>query len=95
MAAFMTDKGLGNRKLVDNSDVVFIGNSWTKSYHKLIGNAVVRRGKETNWEGIYTWFVTPVTDNDSEISYLGYYNGKKCLFVGQVNTCDRILPTVF
>lgn len=95
MAAFMTDKGLGNRTLVDNNDVVFIGNSWTKSYHKLIGNAVVRCGEETSWEGIYTWFVTPVTDNDSEISYLGYYNGKKCLFVGQVNTYDRILPTVF
>ena len=56
--------------MVDDSDVVFIGNSWSKSYHKTIGGKNISAGDSTSWHGIYTWFSAPVTDtyreNDGE-----------------------------
>lgn len=90
-AAYMTDKGIGDRHLVMPDDVVFIGNSWSKSYHKLIGNASVKSGDKTCWEGIYTWFLHPEQDCDSTFSYRGYYNGKRAVFSSSPISKDKIL----
>lgn len=80
-AAYMLPEGLGTRYLVPDDDVVFIGNSYGKSYHKLMGNATVTNGQTTTWKGIYTWFKTPVTDEaDGTFSYEGYKDGNKVIF---------------
>ncbi len=79
-AAYMTTKGIGDRHLVTPDDFVFIGNSWSKSYHKLIGNASVKCGDTTQWEGIYTWFIKPINPNPKRFSYQGYQNGQRVIF---------------
>lgn len=73
-------KGIGDRHLVAPDDFVFIGNSWSKSYHKLIGDATVKNGDKTQWEGIYTWFISPLYSNPEYFSYLGCMNGRRVIF---------------
>ncbi|MCM1067905.1 MAG: hypothetical protein NC418_10070 [Muribaculaceae bacterium] len=77
--------GLGSRNCVADDDVVFIGNSYTKSYHKLMGSYTVHQGDVTRWHGIYTWFKTPETDEcraaaPGVFAYRGYSGGKPALF---------------
>ncbi len=43
-SAHMFNEGLGTRGEVDASDVVFIGNSYGKSYHKVIGSKSRSKG---------------------------------------------------
>ena len=76
---------LGDRHLVKDTDVVFIGNSWTKSYHKIIGSSIIKNNDKTEWHGIYTWFKRPVLDNardsqDGDYTYLGYVKGEPTEF---------------
>lgn len=75
---------LGDRHMVDSGDVVFIGNSWNKSYHKLIGNRDVKDGDSTEWHGVYTWFKEPLSDNarggDGSYSYTGFIKGSPVVF---------------
>ena len=89
-AAFMTDDGIGDRHLIAPDDVVFIGNSWSKSYHKLIGGATIASGDSTHWRGIYTWFVNPIENDGDEFSYLGYYNGQRAIFSSRLHEKDKI-----
>lgn len=79
-AAFLTDAGLGDHHLISDDDVVFIGNSWSKSYHKLMGNSIVKCGETTHWEGVYTWFLSPLVSDPDHFSYIGYFNGKPAVF---------------
>lgn len=84
---------LGDRHMVNSDDVVFIGNSWSKSYHKLIGKKAVKNGDTTQWHGVYTWFRKPLTDNarggDGSYSYTGFIKGTPFVFnaetTGKVN----------
>lgn len=79
-----TTKGIGDRHLVDKDDVAFIGNSWTKSYHKTIGSKPIKKGDRTNWRGIYSWFDKPLSDNarggDGSFAYEGYVDGRRATF---------------
>jgi len=80
-ASYMLPEGLGTHYLIQDNDVVFIGNSYGKSYHKLMGNATVTNGETTTWKGIYTWFKTPITDEvDGTFSYRGYKDGNEVVF---------------
>lgn len=82
-AAYMTREGLGDRHLVQPDDVVFIGNSWSKCYHKLMGGATVQEGDTAHWKGVYSWFVSPVIDTadvDGTFVYSGMYDGRPALF---------------
>ena len=65
-ASYMMREDLGNREWVAANDVVFIGNSYSKSYHKLIGDHSVTKGDRSAWHGIYSWFSEPITDNCRE-----------------------------
>lgn len=76
---------LGSRKCVPDDDVVFIGNSSTKCYHKIMGSHTVRQGDVTRWHGIYSWFKTPETDTcrgtaPGTFAYRGYAGGQPALF---------------
>lgn len=82
-AAYMTRDGIGDRHLVQPTDVVFIGNSYSKSYHKTIGGAVLKYGDETYWKGVYSWFVNPLADTTAEngyFAYNGYFDGEPAVF---------------
>lgn len=72
--------GLGDRALVDDDDWVFIGNSFTKSYHKTIGGKTLRRYDNLEWHGVYSWFAEPVLDRDGNFAYTGAVDGKTALF---------------
>ena len=86
-AAYMCPEvGLGDRHAVKPDDVVFIGNSWSKCYHKLMGDVEVKKGDTARWKGVYSWFVVPVTDNECEFAYRGYIDGKHTLFRKQLGT---------
>lgn len=89
MAAYLCEDGLGDRRAVGADDVVFIGNSWTKSYHKLMGGATVRAGDVTHWKGVYSWFVTPEKDEPGEFSYSGFLDGQKTVFSSKDGRADR------
>lgn len=76
---------LGNRSLVPDNDVVFIGNSSTKSYHKIIGSHTVKSGDKTKWHGVYSWFKEPLADNcrgdkPGSFSYNGTIGGETAIF---------------
>lgn len=85
-AAHMFREGLGNRDFVADDDIVYIGNSWSKHYHKLMGMHPVKKGDHTMWHGIYSWFDAPIVDgcrNDRgklEFEYLAYINGHPTFF---------------
>ena len=66
---------LGDRSLVDDDDWVFIGNSYTKAYHKTIGGKAVRKGDTTRWHGIYSWFDRPLVDTPHSFAYRAFYGG--------------------
>lgn len=80
-ASYMMREGLGNREWVSDNDVVYIGNSYSKSYHKLIGDHPVKKGDRSTWHGVYTWFSEPLTDNcreagdDHTFEYGAYIEG--------------------
>lgn len=85
-AAHLFADGLGKRNMVRDNDIIFIGNSWTKSYHKIISMQPVKKGKTFSWHGLYSWFNQPVSDNSRTDSttpgfdYAGYIDGKPYLF---------------
>lgn len=77
--------GIGDRHLVADDDWVFIGNSWTKAYHKLIGGKMLAPGDTTRWHGVYTWFKEPVADGcrgpePGHYAFVGNIGGKSSLF---------------
>lgn len=80
-ATHMTADGLGDRHMVRDDDIIFIGNSWSKTYHKIIGMQPVKAGDRFNWHGIYSWFREPITDNcrtangDHTFEYGAYIDG--------------------
>ena len=81
-ATYLSRDGIGNREWVKNSDYVFIGNSWGKSYHKCIGYHDVSAGDTSTWHGVYSWFREPIVDNcrnssqDMTFAYGAYIDGK-------------------
>ena len=80
-AAWLDPKvGLGKRDMLDEDDWAFIGNSYSKSYHKTIGKKSVKNGDFTQWHGVYTWFKEPVADNPDYFSYAGSASGEPTLF---------------
>ncbi|MCM1067965.1 MAG: hypothetical protein NC418_10370 [Muribaculaceae bacterium] len=75
-ATYMSRTDLGDRSWVNDSDLVFIGNSYTKSYHKIIGKHTIEPGESSHWHGIYTWFTRPLTDSNDSFAYVAYIDGK-------------------
>ena len=76
----MLPEGLGTRTMVDDDDVVFIGNSWTKSYHKIIGNRTVSNGDTTTWHGVYSWLSDAPSTVPGQSAWVGTLNGVPTLF---------------
>lgn len=97
-ASHMTSDGLGDRHMVRPDDIIFIGNSWSKTYHKIIGMQPVKAGDRFNWHGIYSWFDKPITDHcrtadeDGIFEYGAYVDGSPKIFRlnpdGQLSVLD-------
>ena len=83
-SAYLFGRGLGMRNELPDGDDIFIGNSWTKSYHKLIGNAPRKAGDSDFWEGVYTWTSKPLTDADGVYAYDGYIDGRHAVYFSNV-----------
>ncbi|MCH4100406.1 MAG: hypothetical protein LKF06_07410 [Prevotella sp.] len=71
-STFLFKYGLGIHKELKDSDVIFIGNSYGKSYHKLISNKKKKNGDSDGWKGVYTWNII----NKKEARDLFIYRGK-------------------
>lgn len=86
-ATHMTRDGIGDRRFIRDDDIVFIGNSWSKSYHKVLGMHPVSKGDRISWHGIYSWFREPITDNCRDAAdkltfeYGAYLNGQPKRFL--------------
>lgn len=91
-ASCLLNTGLGTHTELPDEDVIFIGNSWTKSYHKLIGNAPRTTGDRDAWSGIYTWFTRPLLDTGSAFAYDGYMEGGKVIFFSNTTTGKFTVP---
>ena len=88
-SAHMFNEGLGTRGEVDASDVVFIGNSYGKSYHKVIGSKSRSKGDTDYWKGAYTWFVSPVADDEDLLCYCGYIRDKEAVYIDFKKAANR------
>jgi hypothetical protein len=80
-SAYLFNTGLGRHNEVSDDDFIFIGNSNGKTYHKLIGSRKHVKGDEQEWSGVYTWFVTPIVDNEGLFCYEGIIDKKNVIFL--------------
>lgn len=90
-SSYLSNHGLGTHSELADEDVIFIGNSWTKCYHKLIGNARRVNGDRDSWSGVYTWITTPLLHTASAFAYDGFIDGKKALFFSNSTKGDFTL----
>lgn len=97
-ASHMTRDGIGDHRFVKDDDIIFIGNSWSKTYHKILGMHPVKKGDRINWHGVYSWFREPIVDNcrtadcDRRFAYGAYIAGQPKVFSfapdGQLTVSD-------
>lgn len=91
-ASYLFNTGLGMHNAISDEDIIFIGNSDGKSYHRLISNKEFVKGDKIEWEGVYVWFRTPVCENDQFLCYEGHIEGARALFVHTKKGIDTFLP---
>lgn len=91
-ASYLFYRGLGTHRELPDDDIIFIGNSWSKCYHKLIGNAHRIAGNSDSWSGVYTWVTTPLLDTESAFAYDGLMDGKKVIFFSNNTKGDFAIP---
>lgn len=80
-SAYLCNYGLGNHSEVPDDDVVFIGNSSGKCYHKLISGSKRKNGCTDLWKGVYTWFRKPLYDDEHLYVYEGMLDGYAALYI--------------
>lgn len=88
-ATWLLPEGAGDHELLADTDAVFIGNSYGKSYHRLLAGREVRAGDEIRWRGVYTWFATPIADDDALLCYEAIEGRRRILFIDCKKECDR------
>lgn len=91
-ASYLFNTGLGMHDAISDEDIIFIGNSDGKSYHKLVSNKEFVEGDKIEWEGVYVWFRTPVFENDQFLCYEGDIEGDRALFIHTKKGVDTFLP---
>lgn len=91
-ASYLFNTGLGMHNDISDEDIIFIGNSNGKSYHKLISNKEFVKGDKIEWEGVYVWFRTPVFENEQFLCFEGNIEGNRALFIQTKKGVDTVLP---
>ena len=90
-SSFLLPGGLGDHGMLGDGDIVFIGNSSAKSYHKLISRKRFENGDRIAWRGVYTWFAEPLADDAGLFCYEGAVAGRRALFLDVRVACSRML----
>ena len=83
-------KELLNEEIADD-DIIFIGNSSNKTYHKIIANKEHKKGDVIHWSGVYTWFKSPVSDDDGLLCYEGIIDNQKVLFIDCKKSVNKMI----
>lgn len=91
-SSYLFNRDLGTHSELPDDDVIFIGNSWSKCYHKLIGNAHRIAGNSDSWSGVYTWLTTPLLNTEFAFAYDGFMDGKQVIFFSNNKKGDFIIP---
>lgn len=96
-SSYLLNEGLGRHIEIEGEDVVFIGNSNGKTYHKMMANQQHEKGNHTYWSGVYTWFKSPVMDDADFLCYEGIINEANALFIDCKKAVNRqlLLPTKY
>ena len=90
-SSYLFADGLGNHEEISDDDIIFIGNSSNKTYHKIIADREHKKGDIIHWSGVYTWFKSPVSDDDDLLCYEGVIDNKKVLFIDCKKSVDRTI----
>lgn len=90
-SAYLCNYGLGTHSEVPDDDVVFIGNSSGKCYHKLISGSIRRDGCADLWKGVYTWFRKPLYEDVHLYVYEGMLDGHAALYVSGDNAKECVV----
>lgn len=93
-SAYLFGYGLGSHTELTGNDVVFIGNSSGKCYHKLISGKSREKGCADSWTGVYTWFRKPLFEDKHFYIYEGAFEGHTALYVScnDTSSCVVELP---
>lgn len=89
------DFGLGSHYAIPNDGFVFTRGNTGKDYHHLIdeGQITPLANKIIMWRGAYTFFHTPLIDDNYMFAYLGSIGGKDALFVNTKQAVSgRVVP---
>lgn len=90
-SSYLFADGLGNHEAISDDDIIFIGNSSNKTYHKIIADREYKKGDIIHWSGVYTWFRSPVADDNDLLCYEGVIDNKKVLFIDCKKRVDRTI----
>lgn len=90
-SSYLFADGLGNHEEITDDDIIFIGNSSNKTYHKIIANKEHKKGDVIHWSGVYTWFKSPVSDDDGLLCYEGIIDNQKVLFIDCKKSVNKMI----
>lgn len=90
-SSYLFADGLGTHEEISDDDIIFIGNSSNKTYHKMIANREHTKGDVIHWNGVYTWFKSPIVDDDDLLCYEGIIKNKKVLFIDCKKSVDKTI----
>ena len=90
-SSYLFADGLGNHEEIADDDIIFIGNSSNKPYHKIIANKEHKKGDVIHWSGVYTWFKSPVSDDDGLLCYEGIIDNQKVLFIDCKKSVNKMI----
>lgn len=90
-SSYLFADGLGNHEEIADNDIIFIGNSSNKTYHKIIANKEHKKGDVIHWSGVYTWFKSPVSDDDGLLCYEGIIDNQKVLFIDCKKSVNKMI----
>lgn len=90
-SSYLFADGQGNHEEIADDDIIFIGNSSNKTYHKIIANKEHKKGDVIHWSGVYTWFKSPVSDDDGLLCYEGIIDNQKVLFIDCKKSVNKMI----
>ncbi len=91
-STYLEDFGLGNHSRLGDGWPIFHRGS-NKSYHRLIGGTPYSiANKFMQWAGSYTFFHSPLYEDDGVFVYMGTIRGKDVLFINTKSAYSGSIP---
>lgn len=88
---YLYPEKLGNHELIQDDSWIF-NRSYGKCYHHIMNNVSNIASKTFICNGSYTFFHTPLLDNDNVFVYRGIMNGKDAIFINTKKACELDIP---